>query len=205
MTTPAQPRTTAALAARRRSTAAKIDHVRTALKALRREHVDVTFHAVARRASVSRTFLYENPDARALVEQAITRAGTDRGRVARERVLAQDGSWRERALNAEEALTAAHQEIRTQRSRIGTLMGEIRDLEHDYPRGSAEHLQVENATLKQRIHQLTQENRILDERLHAARSNLRFQDRRLADLEANFSNPHSEPLLGQSLGFSRKR
>lgn len=88
------------------------------------------------------------------------------------------------ALNAEDALKAAHTEIRTQRTRIGALMGELRDLEQDRPRESAQQLAAENSVLKQRIHQLTQDHRILEERLQAARSNLRFQDRRLADLEA---------------------
>jgi chromosome segregation ATPase len=184
-TSPSTPRTTAALAARRRSTETKLDQVRAAIAALRREHTTITYPALARRAAVSRTFLYDNPDARALAEQAIARAGTDRARAGRERAAAQDECWRERALNAEDALAAAHHEVRSQRSRIGTLMGEIRDLEHQRPRGSTEHLQAENTTLKQRIHQLTQDNRILDERLHAARSNLRFQDRRIADLEAS--------------------
>lgn len=184
MTGTPSSRTTAALAARRRSTATKLDQVRDALSRLRREHGAVTFPAVARRAEVSRTFLYENPQARDLVEQALARTDSDRSQRSRGRDVAEEASWRERALNAEDALKAAHTEIRTQRARIGTLMGEIRDLEHDHPRESAQHLEAENTTLKQRVHQLTQDNRILDERLHAARSNLRFQDRRLADLEA---------------------
>lgn len=184
MTAPPPPRTTAALAARLRSTEGKLDQIRAALTRLRREHSDVTFQAVARRAMVSRTFLYENPAARTLVEQALTRAAAGRAQASTERDIDQEASWRERALNAEDGLKAAHAEIRTQRARIGTLMGEIRDREQDHPRESADHLAAENTTLKQRVHQLTQDNRILDERLHAARSNLRFQDRRLADLEA---------------------
>jgi hypothetical protein len=176
-------RTTAALAARRRATTNKLDQVRDALIRLRREHSDITFPAVARRAAVSRTFLYDNPDARALVDQALTRTITARAQVNTNRDTAQEASWRERALNAEDALKAAHHEIRTHRSRIGTLMGEVRDLEQDHPRESAQHLAAENTTLKHRVHQLTQDNRILDERLHSARPNLRFQDRRLADLE----------------------
>ncbi len=184
MTATPPSRTAAALAARRRNTAGKLEQVRVALTRLRREHTDVTFPAVARQAAVSRTFLYDNPDARALVEQALTRTVATRAQARTERDAAQEASWRERALNAEDALTAAHAEIRTQRSRIGTLMGNVRDLEQDHPRESVEHLTAENTTLKHRVHQLAQNNRILEERLHAARSNLRFQDRRLADLEA---------------------
>ncbi len=184
MTATPPPRTAAALAARRQDTQNKLDQVRVALTRLRREHSDITFPAVARRAAVSRTFLYENPEARALVEQALTRTATRRTLAHADHDTAQEASWRERALNAEDALNAAHAEIRTQRSRIGTLIGNVRDLEHDHPRESVEHITTENTTLKHRVHQLAQDNRILDERLHAARSTLRFQDRRLADLEA---------------------
>jgi hypothetical protein len=38
-----------------------------------------------------------------------------------------EAAWRERALNAEDALKAAHAEILTQRTRIGELLGQIRD------------------------------------------------------------------------------
>lgn len=188
MTGTPSSRTTAALAARRRSTETKLDQVRDALTRLQREHSAVTFPAVARRAQVSRTFLYDNNQARDLVEQALTRAGSDRAQMGQSSDVAQEASWHERALNAEDALKAAHSEIRTQRSRIGTLLGTIRDLEHDRPRESAQHLMAENSVLKQRVHQLTQDHRVLDERLQGARSNLRFQDRRLADLEVKLLN-----------------
>ncbi|MGH3767592.1 MAG: DUF6262 family protein [Candidatus Dormibacteria bacterium] len=178
------PRTAAALAARRHNTQNKLDQVRVALTRLRRENSAITFPAIARRATVSRTFLYENAEARALVEQALTRATASHAQARTEHDTAQEAAWRERALNAEDALKAAHAEIRTQRSRIGTLIGNLRDLEQNHPHQSVEHLTAENTTLKHRVHQLAQDNRILEERLHAARSNLRFQDRRLADLEA---------------------
>ena len=35
-------------------------------------------------------------------------------------------TWRDRALNAEEAIKTAHTEILTQRTRIGELLGQIR-------------------------------------------------------------------------------
>ncbi|MGH3549508.1 MAG: hypothetical protein ACRDQU_15665, partial [Pseudonocardiaceae bacterium] len=42
-------------------------------------------------------------------------------------------------------------EIRTQRSRIGTLIGNLRDLEQNHPHQSVEHLTAENTTLKHRV------------------------------------------------------
>jgi uncharacterized protein YukE len=91
-------------------------------------------------------------------------------------------TWRERALNAGDALKAAHAEIAAQRSRIGELLGRIRGLEAEWTQDAVERFTAESSTLKQRVRQLTTDNRVLGERLKAARSNLRFQDRRIADL-----------------------
>ncbi|MGP4102076.1 hypothetical protein [Nonomuraea sp. KM90] len=101
----------------------------------------------------------------------------------------QEATWRERALNAEDALKAAHAKIVQQRGRIGELLGRIRDLEAEWTQDAIRRITTENTTLKQRVRQLTTDNRTLDERLKAARANLRFQDRRLADLEAQLADP----------------
>ncbi len=138
---------------------------------------------------VSRTFLYQIPDARALVTQAAAQGTGERVREQADHVDQQEASWRERALNAEDALKAAHAEIRTQRSRIGELMGQVRDLEAEWTQEAIQRITTENTTLKQRVRQLARANRVLEERLQAARSNLRFQDRRLADLEAQLASP----------------
>lgn len=200
MTAPARPeasRTAAALAARRRDTQDAIGRVNDAIARLRREKTPVSVAAVARRAGVSRTFLYTNQDAKTAVAAAI-RATTDR----RRQMLADsddsgDATWRERALNAEDGLKAAHAEILTQRSRIGELLGQIRDLEAEWTHEDIQRITTENTTLKQRVRQLTTDNRLLDERLTAARSNLRFQDRRLADLETRLTesaNPATDTI-----------
>ena len=73
--------TEAALAARRRSTEAALGRVRDAITRLRREKTQVSVAAVSRRADVSRTFLYGNPDARAAVADAIAQAGEQRTRI----------------------------------------------------------------------------------------------------------------------------
>lgn len=95
-----------------------------------------------------------------------------------------EASWRERALNAEDALNAAHQGIQTQRSRIAILMGQLRDLEQEWSQESIQRITTENTTLKQPVRELIQDNRALEERLKAARDNGRFADRRIAQLEA---------------------
>jgi hypothetical protein len=179
---PAQ-QTAAANQARHRSTQDKIERVEDVLKRMRQDKVSVTYPAVARRAFVSRTFLYDNTAARALMQDAITRHASQpqRGQTGHPPA---DGAWRERALNAEDALKAAHDEIRSQRSRIGQLIGQLRDAGHELPADTIERISTENAALRQRIRQLTADNRTLEERLQAARSNNRFLDKRIADLEA---------------------
>jgi cell division protein FtsL len=101
----------------------------------------------------------------------------------------QEATWRERALNAEGALKTTHAEILQQRTRLGELLGQVRDLQAEWTEGSIQRITTENTSLKQRVRQLTTDNRVLDERLKAARSNMRFQDRRLADLEARIASP----------------
>ncbi len=191
MTTVPAPRTTAALAARRHKTGAALQRVHDAIVRLRREKTQVSVAAVARRADVSRTFLYDNPDARAAIASAMTEAGERRSGMLVEQDTEREATWRERALNAEDALKAAHAEIRTHRTNIGELLGQIRDLEAEWTEAAIQRITTENTTLKHRVRQLAADNRTLDERLKAARSNLRFQDRRVADLEARITDPGS--------------
>ncbi|MBF9129685.1 hypothetical protein I0C86_12040 [Plantactinospora sp. S1510] len=182
-------RTAAAVAARRHRSQAAVQRVQDALAVLRREKARVTVAAVARRANVSRTFVYDNPQARAAVAAAVA-DDDQRHTLSR---LAQDDArqavWRERALNAEDALKSGYTEIARQRTRIGELLGQIRDLQAEWDDETIARITTENTTLKQRVRQLTIENRTLEERLTAARSTLRFQDRRIADLESRIANP----------------
>ena len=186
---PPGSRTAAANAARRAAIEDKLQRVRDAIAQLRRHKTPISYPAVAHRAGVSRTFLYENPDAHALVTETI---GTD----TRRRVQAvadhdaqKEAYWRERALNAEAALTAAHAEIRIQRDRIAVLMGQARDAENPWSPAAIEQVAAENTTLKQRLREATQQIRTLEERLQAARSNTRFADKRISQLEAQLLDP----------------
>lgn len=186
-----EPRTAAALASRRRTTQAAIERVHDAIIRLRREKILVSVAAVGRRAGVSRTFLYDNPEARALVAAAMAETGEQRRQLLADHDDKQEATWRECALNAENALKAANAEVLAQRTRIGELLGQIRDLEAEWTEQAIQRITTETTTLKQRVRQLTTDNRTLDERLQAARSNLRFQDRRIADLEAQITGPPS--------------
>ncbi len=181
--------TDAALAARRRSTEAALGRVRDAIARLRRAKTQVSVAAVSRRAGVSRTFIYGNPDARAAVADAIAAAGEQRTRILDAQDDEREATWRERALNAEDALKAAHNEISTQRTRIGELLGQVRDLQSEWTEEAITRITTENATLKQRVRTLTAGNRTTEEKLKAARENLRFHDKRIADLEAQLAPP----------------
>ena len=183
-----EPRTAAALTARRRRTETAIRRVHEAIARLRREKAQVSVAGVARRADVSRTFLYDNTEARAAIAAAMAEAGKRRTRMLDDQDDERVAIWRERALNAEDALKAAQAEILAQRTRIGELLGQIRDLEAEWTEEAIQRITTENTTLKQRVRQLTADNRSFDERLKAARSNLRFQDRRVADLEAQIAD-----------------
>ncbi|MFD5433501.1 DUF6262 family protein [Kitasatospora sp. NPDC127067] len=189
MNTVPEPRTAAALASRRRKTETALQRVHEAIRRLRREKAQVSVAAVARHADVSRTFLYDNAEARAAVATAMTDAGERRTQLLADQDTEREATWRERALNAEDALKAAHGEIISQRTRIGELLGQIRDLQAEWTEEAIQRITTENTTLKQRVRRLTADNRTLDERLKAARSNLRFQDRRVADLEAQIAAP----------------
>ena len=190
---PSAPRTAAALAARHRDTQAALSRVRDTIARLRREKAPVSVAAVARRARVSRTFLYTNADAKTAVAEALRGSGDQRSQPVVEAADSGEATWRERALNAEDALKAAHAEIYAQRARSGELLGRIRDLEAEWTRDDVQRITSENATLKQRVRQLSIDNRTLDERLNAARSNLRFQDRRIADLEVRLTESATPP------------
>ncbi|MER5641006.1 DUF6262 family protein [Kitasatospora sp. NPDC002227] len=189
MRTIPEPRTAAALASRRRKTDTALQRVHEAIRRLRREKAQVSVAAVARHADVSRTFLYDNAEARAAVATAMADAGERRTQILADQDTEREATWRERALNAENALKAAHGEILAQRTRVGELLGQIRDLQAEWTEEAIQRITTENTTLKQRVRQLTADNRTLDERLKAARSNLRFQDRRVADLEAQIAGP----------------
>lgn len=191
------PRTAAALYARRATTDDMVERITEVLRQMRREHAAVTVAAVARRARVSRTFLYQNKRARGLVEAGGDAASSDAAMRSDAEASAVEATWRERALNAEQELRRAHSEITVQRGRIGELLGQIRDLEVDLPPDGVQQLLTETHTLKAQTRQLTQDNHRLEERLAGARDNNRFLDKRLADLEAQLTE---QPLRVETAG-----
>ena len=182
-----RPQTTAAIRARRAAIAAMVGRVDRALKQMRRERAAVSVAAVARRAEVSRTFLYQNTEARALIANALDHHARNANARADAASRAETAPWRERALNAESELKRAQGEITSQRGRIGELLGRIRDLEHDLPEDGIARTIAENHALRAQVRQLTGDNRRLEERLTGARDTNRFLDKRIADLEGQLA------------------
>lgn len=184
-----QPQTQAALDARRRKIDAMLDRVRNTISHMIRDHAPITVQAISRRADVSRAFLYQNAQARALVTDSLAKAGAQRQQAVHAADQAAELAWRERALNAEAALKTAHDEIRTQRTHIAELLGRIQDLELDLPTDAVQRLVTENTTLKQRNQTLTAEVKTLTDRLAAARGNNRSLERQISELQAELLQP----------------
>ncbi len=181
------PRTAAALDARRKRTEAGLVKIEETLERMVKTRTDITFTAVARHCGVSRTFLYENDRARALVGAAMNKTAGRRTRDRQTEQAAAEAAWKQRALNAEDALKAAHHEIRTQRDHIGDLLGQVRDLQTHWTEQDLIRVVDDNKRLKKQVRQLTSENTDLGNKLAAARENARFVDRRLAALEAQYA------------------
>jgi len=180
--------TAAAIQARRASADAMLQRVTRVLAQVARERAPVTVAGVGRRAGVSRTFLYQNERARALLAAAAGQhAGSSAASGPDATTARAEASWRERGLNAEHQLSRAHQEITVQRHQISDLLGRVRDLEHDLPEDGVQRVLTENHALRAQARQLTQDNHRLGERLAGARDTSRFLDKRIAQLEAEIA------------------
>ncbi|MFF8036297.1 DUF6262 family protein [Streptomyces sp. NPDC016626] len=178
------PRTAQALQARQQRTEASLRRIKDAVAHLEKTKTPITVSAVARHADVSRTFLYEHPQARTLVEEATRRAAGSWIQDRHDELAEREASWRERALNTEDALKATQDEVLNQRAQIAELLGQIRDLQTEWTEDDIVRITTENSMLKKRVRELEQENRRVTDRLAAARDNVRFADKRIADLEA---------------------
>jgi chromosome segregation ATPase len=148
---------------------------------------DLTLAAVARHAGVSRTFLYEHDRVRALVDAAMSKAAGRRLEDQRAEQAGLEAAWKQRALNAKDALKAAHHEIRTQRDHIGELLGQVRDLTTHWTEQDLMRVVDDNNHLKKQVRQLTSENNDLKNKLSAAQDNARFAEKRISVLETEYT------------------
>ncbi|MFF6953003.1 hypothetical protein ACFZAD_30715 [Streptomyces iakyrus] len=136
----------------------------------------------------------EHPEARRLVTDAVARAPGLRADADEAQHQVIEASWRERALNTEDALKAAHSEITNQRERMAELLGQIAELQQDWTDADIVRITTANVALRREVTALTNENERLTKRLMAARDNGRFADRRIAALEAHIAEHLTAPL-----------
>jgi chromosome segregation ATPase len=161
-----------AIDARRRSAQAKAAAVDKALKTLARSGAPITRAAVARAAGVSRSFTYENPQARDRIAEAQAktqaRAADHRGN----NTAQQEASWRERALNAEDQLRNTSKELAAQRRFVADLLGQLRDPDGTWIAEERARLHQQNEQLLAERDRLAGERNDLQRKLDAARTNL---------------------------------
>jgi hypothetical protein len=146
--------------------------------------------AISQLAGVSRSFTYENDDARAIITAAQTRSQARADGSITRITAQQEASWRERAFNAEDRARELTREIATQRRLVSDLTGRLREpdgtwIEHDRNR-----LRHENQTLLLERNQLATERAELQRRLDGARANVsRLNEQRVTQLFPNGPGP----------------
>lgn len=178
-----RPRPERAIDARRRDATAKIASVEKTVKLLGRTGAPVTRAAVSKLAGVSRSFTYENEQARSIIAAAQARMQA-RVEAQPETVTAQqEAAWRERALNSEDEVRRLRQELTTQRRIVSDLMGQLREPDGTWVEQDRDRLRKENEVLRSERNQLVRERDEVQRRLDGARANMsRLSERRVIEL-----------------------
>ena len=178
-----RPRPARAIDARKRDSTAKLAAVSKVVKLLGRSGAPITRVAISQLAGVSRSFTYENDDARAIIAAAQTRSQARAEGSIATITAQQEASWRERALNAEDRIRELRGELATQRRLVSDLTGQLREpdgtwIEHDRNR-----LRRENEVLLLERNQLVRERAELQHKLGGARANVsRLNELRVTQL-----------------------
>jgi chromosome segregation ATPase len=178
-----RPRPERAIDARRREATTKVASVAKAVKLLGRTGAPISRATVSQLAGVSRSFTYENQEARAII--AAAQARTQARAEARPETLSaqQEASWRERALNAEEEVRKLRQELMTQRRLVSDLMGQLREPDGTWVEQDRDRLRNENEVLCSERNQVLRERNELQRRLDGARANVsRLSERNVTEL-----------------------
>lgn len=178
-----RPRPAQAINARRQASTDKLASVTRVVQLLGRTGVPITVSAVHRLAGVSRSFTYENEEARALIVAAQLRSlARANGRIDA-LTAQQEASWRERALNAEDHVRDLRREATTQRRLISELTGRLREPDGTWIARDRERLREANELLLVERNNLLRERSELQRRLGGARANVsRLNAQRVAEL-----------------------
>ena len=133
--------------------------------------------AVARESGVSRSFLYQNQRARALIERARSRGGE----LQQSRASIEVASWRQRSMNAEARVQELSNQILSMRQQLQTLLVAQ---DKDVSSGGIDIELVRTADqLKAELAQANEHLKRMADQLEASRDNVRFLSGRLEELE----------------------
>jgi hypothetical protein len=178
-----RPRPEGAIDARRQASAEKLAAVSKVVKQLGRTGVPITVSAVHRLAGVSRSFAYENDEARALIAAAQSRSRAQALDRVETLTAQQEASWRERALNAEDHARDLRRELAVQRRLVGELIGRLREPDGTWIARDRERLREANEQLLSERNGLVRERNELQRRLTGARANVsRLNAQRVVEL-----------------------
>jgi hypothetical protein len=181
-----RPRPERAIDARKRDAAAKVAAVSNVVNLLGRSGAPITRAAISQLAGVSRSFTYENDDARAIIAAAQTRSQARADTNVTTITAQQEASWRQRALNAEDRTCELRGEITTQRRLVSDLTGQLREPDGTWIEHDRDRLRRENEALLLERNQLVRERAELQRKLDGARANVsRLNEQRVTRLFPN--------------------
>ena len=172
----------AAIAVRKKDSRTKLINVEQALKRLLKQKVtEIDKSHLAALAGCSRTFLYQNQEARKLIAQAETRMKASPLKDAAASDAVDEANWRERALFAEQQLRETRAKNNSLSRTVADLLGQLRDPDGTWVEDDREQLRQQNETLRAALAAERLARSEAERRLEASRSNVRNLRQREAD------------------------
>ncbi len=179
----------AAIDARKKDSLTKLASVEQALKRLLKQKVtEIDKSQLATLAGCSRTFLYQNEDARQLIAQAETRMKASSLKRVRDSDAVEEANWRERALFAEQQLRETRAKNNSLSRTVADLLGQLRDPDGTWVEDDREQLRQQNETLRAALAAERLARSDAERRLEASRSNVRHLRQKEADKLLNGIN-----------------
>lgn len=179
----------AAIEARKKDTRTKLASVDQALKRLLKQKVtEIDKSHLAALAGCSRTFLYQNKDARNLIARAETRMKASPLKDPPVSDSVDEANWRERALFAEQQLRMFREKNSSLSRTVADLLGQLRDPDGTWVEDEREHLRQQNAMLRAALAAERGARSEAERRLEASRSNVRHLRQKEADQLLNGIN-----------------
>lgn len=179
----------AAIEARRKDARTKLANVEHALKRMLNQKVtEIDKSQLAALAGCSRTFLYQNQDARKLIAQAEIRMKASPVKDASRPDAVDEANWRERALFAEQQVRDIRAKNNALSRTVADLLGQLRDPDGTWVEDDREQLRQQNETLRAAVAAERLARSEAERRLEASRSNVRQLRQKEADQLLNGIN-----------------